>query len=288
MKNLLKTLTVIILSTSVAFSQRNANTLSLTASSSINSITDQTIIRLDSNATLGFDFQYDAYKLMNGYYSPSLGSTMSNIDYSINTLPAKFSKIIVPLKLAGPKAANYTITAAQLHPFDSTISITFVDSLTHTHQDLKKQTTYNFTLTGRDTLTNRFYIVLIKEVPTNINTTVKSHTTTSALTNTTTNSNTNSYSLTTSVTPVSIEKEGPISIFAYNNVVTVVNKNTSGINASIAIYSLQGNVIFEVSSLYMDSNTEYKINLADITSNVYIVSLSSSEISVAQRVVIEN
>jgi|GEM_PF-6009598 len=162
----MKTLTsflIILLCGCGAFAQLKSNQLMLTAS--VNGLTDQTIIRFDSSATDGFDSQEDAYKMMNSKNSPSLYTTLNSVDYGINTLPTNFAQIALPLNLAAPIAGNYTITARQVHPFDSIISITFVDSLTGVSQDLKAQPVYNFTLSGRDTLVNRFYIVFTKAQP---------------------------------------------------------------------------------------------------------------------------
>ncbi len=229
MKTTISFLMAIILLQCTVFAQLNSNQLALTVK--MNKLSDETILRFDSNGTYDFNPQEDAYKFMNSKNSPSFYTVMNNIQYSIKTLPTNFKQTAVPLQLAAPAAGNYTITAYQVHPFDSLISITFVDSLNGTTQDLKTQPTYSFTLSGRDTLLNRFYIVFTKPQPVIINTPSDTATTAKADTITTATSDTATVSITDTI-------QAPIVTLVPDTTAPVLSLGTPAVPADTATVSI--------------------------------------------------
>jgi len=259
MKIILSAIALLFISTSIAFAQLDSNQLEYTVS--INGMTDQQVIRFDSNATFNFDPLYDAYKFMNSAKSPSFFSALKGNEYSINTMPASFSEIILPLVLAAPIAGDYSFSAGQVHPFDNNISITLIDSLYHIQQDLKKQPVYNFTLAGRDTLTNRFYIKFTKQ-------------------------NTNRLSALTAV--IVKEPENTINLYAYKETVTIVNDNTYSLEASVIIYNLLGERVYEQDAIRIADNTNYKIDLSSLPTNTcYLLNLITPNLAISKRIILE-
>ncbi len=107
---------------------------------------DQTAIRFLDVATDSFDSEWDAYKLRNTENTPNFCSDINNQEYSINALNGSGKKIdkAVPLRLKVAFSGTYTITAEEIGLFDSSCSITLVDHLLETKQDLKADATYTF------------------------------------------------------------------------------------------------------------------------------------------------
>ncbi|MDB5258183.1 MAG: large protein [Chitinophagaceae bacterium] len=126
----------------------------LTASSGAYS--DETVIRFKEDATLDFDSQLDAYKLMNTGSSPSLFSCSATIDYSINSLPSNLVEKIIPLKLTTAFAGRYTFTA-DFSEFAGEQMIWLEDRLLGTIQNLRENNVYTVTL-EEGSINERFFI----------------------------------------------------------------------------------------------------------------------------------
>ena len=110
------------------------------------SISDETVIYFDTNATSGFDSNYDAYKLMNtGADIPNVYSIVNVSKLSINGLPLSFNNdITVNIGLQVPSTGIYQFNASQIINFPSYIEITLIDTEKNISQNLNENPKYSF------------------------------------------------------------------------------------------------------------------------------------------------
>jgi hypothetical protein len=119
---------------------------------------DETVIRLDPEATYGFDGLFDASKIINPRKtSLKIYSELKGENYSINTIPWPEKQSSIALTLLIPEAGTYSITASQLQAL-GTSGVMLTDNLTGIRTDMLKNAGYSFsalpgTITGRFTLT---------------------------------------------------------------------------------------------------------------------------------------
>lgn len=71
---------------------------------------DETIVRYNPAATTGFDFQYDASKIMSTGTTPSIYSIIGTKKYAINTLPSPDSLLTLQLGCKILQTGTYTMT----------------------------------------------------------------------------------------------------------------------------------------------------------------------------------
>ena len=109
-------------------------------------------IGFNPNATAGFDLQYDAYMLSG--FAPKFYSTADGGKFSLNTLPAINSDLVIPFGFEKNTSTNFSIELAQSI---SGYPVYLLDHKTNTVVNLTDVTTYAFTsLAGDDA--NRFEI----------------------------------------------------------------------------------------------------------------------------------
>ncbi len=128
--------------------------LRLTAGSA--SVNDETVIRFSEVATEAFDDQLDAYKLMNGSSAPSLYSTSSSEEYSVNSLPIGQGNKTISLQLSVPSNELYSLTAS-LSNFAASDSVWLEDRLLQTTQDMRLKSDYAVQL-NKGTYKDRFFV----------------------------------------------------------------------------------------------------------------------------------
>lgn len=113
-----------------------------------NGYSDETVVRLHANATVYFDGNYDAWKLISS--NPNVPSIYTQISptqkLSINALP-KFNKdTSISVFTNIPASGNYAITLSEVFPLDSSYKISLTDNSTGIHYFFKGDTTFNFQL----------------------------------------------------------------------------------------------------------------------------------------------
>jgi hypothetical protein len=121
--------------------------LKLTASA--NGINDDAHIIFNSNATLGFDTQLDAYKLFGVESAPNLYSRMDTI-MAVNELPWTGINQVVPMGFVLKVAAPVTITASHIDSFKPGTVIILEDKKEGTMNDLTANPVYSFTASAND------------------------------------------------------------------------------------------------------------------------------------------
>ena len=121
---------------------------------------DETVVRLDPEATDGFDGQFDAGKMS----GPVVGrvkiwSALKGEKYSINTIPWPENKTSVPLTLIIPDADTVKITASQLQALGNS-RVYLTDNLTGSRTDLLLTSEYSFPADS-GTITGRFFLEIV-------------------------------------------------------------------------------------------------------------------------------
>jgi hypothetical protein len=113
-----------------------------------NNYFDETIIRFVSDATEGFDGNYDAWKLFS--YNTQVPSLYTQIDsvspLSINALPALAGKTVVDVHANVNVAGVYMITPTEVGPFQPGICITLEEIATGNYYDMRSGVTPSFSL----------------------------------------------------------------------------------------------------------------------------------------------
>ena len=99
---------------------------------------DETVIRFHKDASFNFDDDLDAYKLF-GYDSltPSIFSKMSDISYSINSVPELKADYIIPIRVKAGFAGFYTVSTPSFAALPSTSCIIFEDTKSKVRTDLR-------------------------------------------------------------------------------------------------------------------------------------------------------
>jgi Secretion system C-terminal sorting domain len=223
--------------------------LRLTATSGASS--DETIVRLIDSTSIAFDSEFDAYKLMNEGQTPSLYTQYHGDNYAVNSIPTSSFNEIIPVHLDVKFAGNYTFTAA-ITGFESADSVIFVDKVNNTKQDLRINPTYSVDLLKQN-YTNRFYLQYNKKQ--------------------------------TVVTDVKSAASSAISVYSFEQKVTVNFNNLKGSLADIGIYDVKGNAVYKAKNQSVASG-KIEINLPFVSSGIYIVKVESGQASKTQEVYI--
>jgi hypothetical protein len=222
--------------------------LILTATSSNNSYSDESIIRFVNGASTYFDPYYDAFKLYGNSDAPQLYS-IGNADtiISVNSLPWIGNSQVVPMGFSCGVNGNYSILASNLQSFQSNINIYLEDLKTNTTQDLDVNPLYDFSYTTSDNA-NRFLIHF------------------------------NS--------PASVINNGQLSnmqIYSFENYVYVKNLVKGTTKGTIQIYDLLGRKVFQGTLKDAELN---KFTL-DVNEGYYMVNVITDDNSYNQKVYLE-
>lgn len=120
-------------------------------------INDETVIRLDPEATDDFDGQFDASRLAGPVEGKlKIYSVMKGESYSINTIPRPEKITAIPLTLVIPREGTVRITGSQLQALDGCRAV-LTDNLTGNRTDLLKNPEYSFSAPA-GTITGRFFL----------------------------------------------------------------------------------------------------------------------------------
>ncbi|NLO51862.1 MAG: T9SS type A sorting domain-containing protein, partial [Bacteroidales bacterium] len=121
-----------------------------------NNFEDEIFVNFKPEATMGFDNQFDAYKLYGGQVAPQLYSSIPGAILSINVLPHSSEEVLVPVGLEVGAAGQYVITVEE-DTFWETVGIALEDLKTGIFTDLRNVTQYAFTSDPNDD-PNRFVL----------------------------------------------------------------------------------------------------------------------------------
>ncbi|MFZ4740320.1 MAG: T9SS type A sorting domain-containing protein [Bacteroidales bacterium] len=149
----------------------SSDLLKLKVSSTANAYTDEMVVRFDANAT------NDGVTKWNSLIAtaPSLYSVKNNENYTINTLTAVNSNLVVPVGFKAGVNGMYSITASELNSF-STPTYVYLKDLANnnTITDLNSTAMYSFAATTTDNA-DRFQLIFALS-PLSISNNVKENT----------------------------------------------------------------------------------------------------------------
>ncbi|MDF2456816.1 MAG: large protein, partial [Cytophagaceae bacterium] len=225
----------------------DASILRLTATSGASS--DETVIRLLDSTTTTFDGQYDAYKMMNEGQTPSLYTNYNADNYAINSIPYSSFNETIPVTIDAKFAGNYAFTA-DITGFEDADSVIFVDKHTHARQDLRINPSYTVDL-AKANYTDRFYIQYNKKESV--------------------------------VTDTKSGVLSEITVYSFEQKVTVNFNNTKVATADLTIYDMKGNAVYKAKNQNV-ANGKLEVNLPFVSSGVYIVKVESGQASKTQEV----
>jgi len=200
---------------------------------------DELIVHFDSNATVGYDGLFDAYKLYGLLSAPQLYTLTPNLDsimLTMNVLDIISDSMIIPLCLEVGNTGIYTITASEISTFAPGVKIYLEDLKTGNVTNLMQNQVYSFTA---DTNDNRLRFLLRFDFMTN-----------------------------------SIDKpedEDPFYVYSFDKNI-YVNINDLDGNANIRVCDILGR---ELQSIKADKARLKKISLHDQPNAIYIVILET-------------
>ena len=217
-----------------------------------NGYTDENIVGFRSDATQGFDENYDAYKLYSNVSEvPQLNSRSldnSKDQLVVNYLPeSQINQTTVPFDFTVGTAGSYTITAGNIASFNPDVNITLIDKKTGTKTDLQSST-YTFTT---DAVQNdqRFELSFSNTV--------------------------------TSVRESNLNNS--LNIFSDKNQIVVQNKSNSTEKMQLTVYDVLGK---EITSRQLQSNSEERIDMNGKSQAIYYVKVTSNNHSLTKKVCI--
>ncbi len=115
-----------------------------------NGYEDFAFIHFRPEATVGFDQEYDAYKLFGAETAPQLYSTIPSENLTINSLPGIASQPVIAMGLSVGISDTYTFTASDLETFATGSDIFLEDILLNKVQNLIINPVYIFTASPGD------------------------------------------------------------------------------------------------------------------------------------------
>lgn len=134
------------------------NTIMLTASG--NGAEDRMMFAVNPEATAGYDYNFDAYKLFGNADAPQLYTSIldrnqDNINLSISSVDVIEAETEFPVMFKAGVDGNYTITSSYPESFMSGSQIILTDNLTGLRHDLRQNPVYAFSAAAGDDA-NRF------------------------------------------------------------------------------------------------------------------------------------
>ncbi len=115
-----------------------------------NGYSDETLVYFYYPATVGFDSEYDAYKIPGIYAAPQLFSIIECCNLAVNVLPTFSTNYIVQMGFSVGADTDYTITAVGIDTFDPSTTIYLLDSRDNVLVNLNTTPIYTFNATPDD------------------------------------------------------------------------------------------------------------------------------------------
>ncbi len=132
-----------------------SGSLSLTVHSS--NYSDELIVSTNELATVGFDSEYDAYKLFGISTAPQFYSVSDNEMFAVNHQPMVDHKLDVPIGFQAGSPGTHTIVASGMDNFGSDVTISLEDLKEDLLINLSTDTSYTYFASPSDN-PNRFIL----------------------------------------------------------------------------------------------------------------------------------
>ena len=120
-------------------------------------LSDATYVRLSDDASIDFDKTLDAIKMKNSGLLPSFYSYLGDAIYSINSIPATFSRFAMPLAFEAKEAGTYTIELSEEYTYDLPYEIHLEDKVMNVLHPIDSDRSYTFS-TNLNESTERFVL----------------------------------------------------------------------------------------------------------------------------------
>lgn len=145
------------------FKSSNANAMRLRVEG--NSYADEVLVAFSSQATNGFDVNYDSRKLYGDSNAPQLYTIANNQKLSINALAEIIpnTNVSIPMSFEAGTDGNFTITASDLSSIAAGVSVYLIDNKLNQSVNLLQDQVYSFVSSVTDN-TNRFTILFSSTV----------------------------------------------------------------------------------------------------------------------------
>jgi hypothetical protein len=120
---------------------------------------DETVLYLQSGATVGFEKEFDSFKLPpNDPLSPTIALMDDTTDFQINGIELNNSNVSIPLRVLTGYTGSYTISQENINSFPPGACINLYDNVTGITTDLRNSS-YTFNLPS-STINARFLLTI--------------------------------------------------------------------------------------------------------------------------------
>ena len=139
------------------YKSTNEITGMITLTAEGNEYSDNTVLYFNNEATMGFDSEYDAWKIKGLSEAPQLYSLNQSDELAVNVLPFENQNMIIPLGFEVGVENTYSISISDLENLDEQIEVYLEDQKESSMTDLRQVSSYTFTATPNDDHT-RFFL----------------------------------------------------------------------------------------------------------------------------------
>ena len=127
-----------------------ADLISLKASSTMNTFTDETFVNFNALATDAYDHQFDAIKLYGDANAPQLFTKLNGAEFAINVLPSSNQNQSIPVGFKAGVDGVYTLHASYIESLNSGMSVYLDDIMLGSRQNLRNNPVYSFHANATD------------------------------------------------------------------------------------------------------------------------------------------
>ena len=211
-----------------------------------NEMYDRTFVNFNKEASVNIDNQLDGYKITGHEDAPQLYSMVGEEKLRVNVLPEIVPDLVIPVGFEVSVETDYTIVASDLGTFGSGITIYLEDLKEGVMINLNEQPEYTFMAFAGDE-THRFNIHFLK------------------------------------ATAIDEVANTEISIYSYSNSIFVKNSNGELNGASVVVYNIAGQKVYE------NAIQDVPLNRFDLQlkTGYYVVKVISEKELTSQKVFIK-
>lgn len=216
-----------------------------------NGLSDETIIRFLEGTTSGFDWNFDASKLISyGEEVPQISTNAGKFDVlAINSLPEIKNELEISLNFQCVSAGLFEIKLTELTKLDDTISVYLQDNLENRIINISVDSVYRF----YHSVTNNKARFTIFFNP--------------------------SEDIINNITP-----ESYFTVYSFNNTITVIKNTIKQVGGEILVYNINGQIIYTC-PLSNEAKTSFSIMEP---TGFYIVSVKTEQTVMNSKVLIKN
>ena len=120
--------------------------------------TDETAIWFNNEATMSYDYKYDARKWLSEGSRPQFYSFSPDKEYAINGIPFPETSVDIPLAFRAPENGSYSISQIQMEGLDN-YAFYLKDRVQNTNIKLNNVQKYSFS-TSKGTVRDRFVLTI--------------------------------------------------------------------------------------------------------------------------------